>query len=78
MALLYLKRVNITPFADAAVNRLAQEGLQRMFSYGAACTVQGYIFRIGVQLEAGARLSRRMDPDGKWRTCVDFVSGLSL
>ena len=78
VALLYLKRVNITPFADAAVNRLAQEGLQRMFSYGAACTVQGYIFRIGVQLEAGARLSRRMDPDGKWRTCVDFVSGLSL
>lgn len=78
LAMLYLKRVNISPFADVAVNSVAQECVQRMFSYGSAVTFQGYIFRIGVQLEAGARISRRMDPDGKWRTRVDFVSGFSL
>ncbi len=78
VSLLYLKRVNITPFADAAVNRSAQQSLQRMLSYGSAVTVQGYIFRIGVQLEIGAQLSRRMDPDGRWRTRLDFISGVNL
>lgn len=77
--LFHLMRVNLSPFVDYAVNKTVAGDLQRMMSYGSVATVQGHIFRIGWEVEFGARVSRYRDIiDGRWRTRAEFVTGLGL
>ena len=76
--LLYLMRINIVPFVDGALNYMPT-GMQKMMSYGSALTLQGHIFRIGWEVEAGARVSRYWDLNQqRWRTRAEFVTGVGL
>ena len=75
----HLMRVNVSPFTDYAVNKTVAGELQHMMSYGSVVTVQGHIFRIGWEVELGARVSRYRDIiDGRWHTRAEFVTGLGL
>ncbi len=75
--LFYLMRINVVPFVDYAVNRGPAE-VQQMASYGTVLTFQGHYFRLGPELNIGARMSRYLDFDGRWRFRAEFVSSLGL
>ena len=75
----YLMRVNVSPFMDYAVNKTAAGDLQQMMAYGSAVTFQGHLFRIGFELELGARVTRYYDfIDHKWKFRADAVTNLGL
>lgn len=75
--LFYLMRINVVPFVDYAVNH-SRAGVQQMASYGTVVTFQGHYFRLGPELNIGARMSRYLDFDGRWRFRAEFVSSLGL
>ncbi len=76
--LLYLMRINFVPFVDGALNYIPT-GTQKLLSYGSALTLQGHIFRIGFEVEAGVRVSRYWDPQQhRWGTRAEFITGLGL
>lgn len=77
--LLYLMRASVVPFVDIAYNKPAGAPAYHMYSYGSAVTLKGHYFRIGAEIEIGARLSRYWDPvTMSWRCRWDFVTGTSL
>ena len=77
--LFYFMRVNMVPFVDIARNKPVGAPAYNMFSYGTSLSLRGHYFRIGAELEIGARLSRYWDPvTMRWACKWDIVTSSSL